>query len=358
MCDGIQQIPRQIPACVIDTSVLMEATESTDEALMLAYATGETAALRTLFDRYAPRIHAMARRHLPSDGQAREVVLGTFVELHRARREFGAGSVVHLWLLQIAMNLLRDRWRAVNGSVVTLASRTSEPSADTGGSAELERALDFQVLEERIAADARSPLARLRDRSTALRTSFASALFAAIALVAIRGARLAESPAVGSVRVIAAVLVFGMLFELTVALALRPPFVPGQRRTALAGTIVLTLVVSAAFAAWPIPTTGAAVLGPVRPHGWSAGLPCLSQGLLVAIPTYLAIRLADRGGRISRWLAVAASAVGANLVLTIVCPVADPAHRLSTHAGIGVLLLACLGLSTLVERLVRGSTDR
>lgn len=337
----------------------MEASELSDEACMRAYASGDTAALRLLFDRYATRIHAMATRYLPSEVEARELVLRTFLELHHARREFREGSVVHLWVLRIAMNLLRDRWRAVSASSASLpAASPSSADAEQNARAELDHEAEFRVLERRIAEDSGSFVTRLRELTTAQRKGIVSVAFVAIAVAAIRSAHLPTSPEIGSVRVVIALLVFGMFFELALALALRPSFLPWARRTPLAVFILLTVAVSAAFASAPTTSLGTELLGPTRPHGWSSGLPCLSQGLLVAIPTYLVIRLFDRGGRVSRWLAAAASALGANLVLAVVCPITIDAHRLASHAGIGALLMVCLGMATLVERLARGSAAR
>lgn len=110
-------------------------SDATDEELMLAYVEGDRAAFRLLFERFGPRIHRMVRRHLPSDDDARDLVQQTFLKLHGARHDFRVDAALRPWLLTIAMNLLRERWRAakhrrsVPVDDVELASdaRTSEP---------------------------------------------------------------------------------------------------------------------------------------------------------------------------------------------------------------------------------------
>lgn len=110
-------------------------SDATDEELMLAYVEGDRAAFRLLFERFGPRIHRMVRRHVPSDDDARDLVQQTFLKLHGARNDFRADALLRPWLLTIAMNLLRERWRSakrrrsVPVDDVELASdaRTSEP---------------------------------------------------------------------------------------------------------------------------------------------------------------------------------------------------------------------------------------
>jgi RNA polymerase sigma factor (sigma-70 family) len=83
-----------------------------DEELMTAYAEGDVAAFRALFDRNAPLLARVVRAQVGSDDECRDLVQQTFLQLHRARRDYRAGQPLRPWLFTIAYNLCRDRWRA------------------------------------------------------------------------------------------------------------------------------------------------------------------------------------------------------------------------------------------------------
>tara|TARA_B100001750_G_scaffold137688_1_gene109613 strand:+ start:1372 stop:1920 length:549 start_codon:yes stop_codon:yes gene_type:complete len=83
----------------------------TDEELMLAYVDGDQAAFRELFERWAPIVHGLTRRHLRDEDLAREVTQQTFFKLHGARNDFRRDGKLRPWLLTIAMNLVREHWR-------------------------------------------------------------------------------------------------------------------------------------------------------------------------------------------------------------------------------------------------------
>lgn len=86
-------------------------TESTDEALMDAYIDGDEVAFRLLFERYAPILLRLTRRHLRDEELAQEMVQQTFFRLHGARHDFRRGSKLRPWVMTIAMNLVREHWR-------------------------------------------------------------------------------------------------------------------------------------------------------------------------------------------------------------------------------------------------------
>src|SRR5690606_18541634 len=83
----------------------------TDEALMEAYVDGETGALRLLFDRHGPTLLGMLRRSLPAEADARDLLQQTFLQLHRARKDYRRGARLKPWLFTIAMNLKREYFR-------------------------------------------------------------------------------------------------------------------------------------------------------------------------------------------------------------------------------------------------------
>lgn len=89
----------------------MSTDERSDEDLMAAYVDGDQRALRELFHRHAPRLTRIMSLHLGSRVDAQDVVQATFLNLHRARRDFRPGSRLRPWLYTIAYNLMRDHHR-------------------------------------------------------------------------------------------------------------------------------------------------------------------------------------------------------------------------------------------------------
>jgi len=105
---------------------------ATDEELMEAYIDGDEAAHRLLFERYAPILLRLTRRHLRDDDLAREIVQQTFFRLHGARNDFRRGSSVRPWVMTIAMNLVREHWRRMKRRKMTQL----EPDAHAAPNAE------------------------------------------------------------------------------------------------------------------------------------------------------------------------------------------------------------------------------
>ena len=86
-------------------------SKPSDEELMDAYVDGDEAAFRALFERYAPILLRLTRRHLRNEELAEEIVQQTFFRLHGARNDFRRGSKLRPWVMTIAMNLVREHWR-------------------------------------------------------------------------------------------------------------------------------------------------------------------------------------------------------------------------------------------------------
>src|SRR5262245_42430434 len=82
-----------------------------DEELMLAYAEGEENAVRELFQRYAPVLVRLVQRQIGRQPDAQDIVQQTFLQLHRARRDFRADMRLRPWTLPIALSLARDLLR-------------------------------------------------------------------------------------------------------------------------------------------------------------------------------------------------------------------------------------------------------
>jgi RNA polymerase sigma factor (sigma-70 family) len=82
-----------------------------DEQLMEAYAAGDAAAFRVIFERYAPLLMRAMLRELYAREEANDLVQQTFLQLHRARADFDAGQKLKPWVFTIAMNLKREYFR-------------------------------------------------------------------------------------------------------------------------------------------------------------------------------------------------------------------------------------------------------
>jgi RNA polymerase sigma-70 factor (ECF subfamily) len=83
----------------------------TDEALIRAIACGNSAAMRTLFDRYRAKVFRFLQRLLRSEASADELTSEVFLEIWRNAGRFEGRSAVTTWILAIArfkaLSLLR-----------------------------------------------------------------------------------------------------------------------------------------------------------------------------------------------------------------------------------------------------------
>ena len=79
----------------------MKTSTATDEELMAAYVSGNEAAFRLLFERYAPILLRLTRRHLRDDELAHhEVLWGEMTDVGVTRMDVfadGAGGVTLQW---------------------------------------------------------------------------------------------------------------------------------------------------------------------------------------------------------------------------------------------------------------------
>lgn len=78
---------------------------------MHAYVAGEAAAFRVIFERYAPLLLRAMLRELYVREEANDLVQQTFLQLHRARRDFDTAQKLKPWIFTIAMNLKREYFR-------------------------------------------------------------------------------------------------------------------------------------------------------------------------------------------------------------------------------------------------------
>jgi RNA polymerase sigma-70 factor (ECF subfamily) len=105
------------------------AKPTSDDALLVErVARGDSAALRTLYERHAARAMAVALRVLGARTESEEIVQETFVEIWKRAREFDVtrGSAAS-WISTIARSRAIDRVRARGASARTLSAIAVEP---------------------------------------------------------------------------------------------------------------------------------------------------------------------------------------------------------------------------------------
>ncbi len=124
---------------------------ASDEALMADYVRGERAAFDALFARYAPRIRSMLARRIARSDDVADLVQQTFLQLHRARRDFRADAKLRPWLYTIALNLARQYFRR----------RGRRPEAALGDLEPPARGRDGDPERTAVAGELRAALAQL-----------------------------------------------------------------------------------------------------------------------------------------------------------------------------------------------------
>jgi RNA polymerase sigma-70 factor (ECF subfamily) len=95
---------------------------------MNAYVAGDSGAFRIIFERYAPVLLRAMLRELYVREEANDLVQQTFLQLHRARRDFDSSQKLKPWVFTIAMNLKREYFRR--------KKRRPERSLDAGSAPE------------------------------------------------------------------------------------------------------------------------------------------------------------------------------------------------------------------------------
>jgi RNA polymerase sigma factor (sigma-70 family) len=102
----------------------------TDEELMIAYADGAEDAFRELFRRYTPTLIRLVQRHVGRPADAQDIVQQTFLQLHRARRDFRRETRFRPWITTIALNLARDLLRRRGRRPETMVDEETLPARD------------------------------------------------------------------------------------------------------------------------------------------------------------------------------------------------------------------------------------
>ena len=91
----------------------MDAPETSDEALMLAYAAGDAGAFETLYGRHRLRLYRFLLRQLRDGALADELFQDIWQKVIAARQSWTPDAAFATWLYRIAHNRLADHWRAL-----------------------------------------------------------------------------------------------------------------------------------------------------------------------------------------------------------------------------------------------------
>lgn len=110
---------------------LLLSLEQTDEALMLAFQKGETAAFEVLLKRHERGVYTFAKRHLGNRMQAEEVTQESFLRVIKASSRYRPTAGFRNYLYQIARNLCLDILRRRSRGM-------EEPSVDPNPAAMVE----------------------------------------------------------------------------------------------------------------------------------------------------------------------------------------------------------------------------
>jgi RNA polymerase sigma-70 factor (ECF subfamily) len=128
----------EVPVAQVLGYLLARAMRS-DEELMRAYAGGDQTALRELFERYAPILLRVVQRQVGRGPDAQDIVQQTFLQLHRARRDFRADTRFRPWIMTIALNLARDVLRRRGRRPEQPLEEQALPAAEAGPDREVAR---------------------------------------------------------------------------------------------------------------------------------------------------------------------------------------------------------------------------
>ena len=105
-------VGRAVPAAVHPAESAASSSLS-DEALVVACGTGDSAALGELFDRFHQTVYRFLSRYLgPRNPDIDDLVQTTFLEARRAASRFRKESAVKSWFMGIAVNVARHYLRS------------------------------------------------------------------------------------------------------------------------------------------------------------------------------------------------------------------------------------------------------
>ncbi|MDF1692400.1 MAG: sigma-70 family RNA polymerase sigma factor [Zhongshania sp.] len=132
-------------------------TNCEDDLLVSRAGKGEHAAFEVLVNRHLDAVLGFAERMIGTRADAEDIAQDTFAKAWQQARRWKPGQAQYrTWLFQLAMNLIRDRWRK---------QRPSEPLDDT--IADTQATPDSQLQSAAQAARVNAALQQLPERQRA-----------------------------------------------------------------------------------------------------------------------------------------------------------------------------------------------
>ncbi|MEM7718233.1 MAG: RNA polymerase sigma factor [Pseudomonadota bacterium] len=133
-------------------------TDAPDDALVIAFANGDSEAGQVLIGRLAPRLFAYAARVLNDRAEAEDVVQDTMMRLWKMAPDWRQGDAqVSTWAYRVAVNLCTDRLRRRKTRGQVDIDSIAEPEADLQSAVE-------QITEKDRADALQGALATLPER--------------------------------------------------------------------------------------------------------------------------------------------------------------------------------------------------
>jgi len=139
---GFPHPPATLNLVHMDAPSPREHAETSDDALMQAWAGGDVTAFEALYGRHRQRLHRFLLRQLRDPGLADEVFQDTWQRVVAAGRDWRPDAAFATWLYRIARNRIADHWRA----------RQHRPPAPVDAEERTGRVEDPDTPEQRMAA--------------------------------------------------------------------------------------------------------------------------------------------------------------------------------------------------------------
>lgn len=120
-----------------------EARRVSDEVLVTRIQAGDTAAYRTLVERYTPMIVQLTQRFADTPADAEDLAQEVFIKAYKALARFEGQARFSSWLYAIALNRCRDYAKNVRRNIYRLADvRAADADPPTPTAARPDRTLE------------------------------------------------------------------------------------------------------------------------------------------------------------------------------------------------------------------------
>ncbi len=104
--------------------------QRSDEALMLAYGTGDAAAFEELYRRWRGRLFRYLQHQCGNAARAEELYQDVWLKVVGARGHYEVAAKFSTWLFRIAHNRLIDHWRASGRQAVEVLASYDDDDDD------------------------------------------------------------------------------------------------------------------------------------------------------------------------------------------------------------------------------------